>query len=85
MGKLVLGLHNILPSERIKARRIDRYAYAGYASRYYLVPKVVIQPLSIEEIKSVFDFSNREKINIHFGRAVPVIQGRALRMEFLLI
>ena len=57
MDKLEYGIRKILPKERIKARLIDRYAYASDASHFYLVPKIVVQPVSIEEIKQLFEFS----------------------------
>jgi D-lactate dehydrogenase len=44
MDKLEKELYNLLPAERIKTRLIDRYAYAGDASHYYLLPRAVIQP-----------------------------------------
>jgi D-lactate dehydrogenase len=78
MDKLVTGLYKILPTERIKARLIDRYAYAGDASHYYLVPKVVIQPLSIQEIKKVFEFSHCKKINITFRAGGTSLSGQGV-------
>jgi len=57
MESLEKKLLSILPAERIKARLIDRYAYAGDASHFYLVPKAVVQPISIEEIQKLFAFS----------------------------
>ena len=78
MDKLRKGLYKILPAERIKMRLIDRYAYAGDASHYYLVPKAVIQPISIEEIKSLFEFSHREKINITFRAGGTSLSGQGV-------
>jgi hypothetical protein len=42
MDKLVKELYKILPAERIKARLIDRYVFAGDASHYYLVARLEV-------------------------------------------
>ena len=84
MDKLEKELLQFTAGEKIKTRLIDRYAYAGDASHYYLLPRAVIQPISVEEIKRVFEFSHREKINITFRAGGTSLLGRELRMEFLL-
>ena len=78
MDRLEKGLHTILPEERVKARLIDRYAYASDASHFYLLPKAVVQPISIEEIKKIFEFSHREKINITFRTAGTSLSGQGI-------
>ena len=67
MDKLEKKLLDILPKERVRARLIDRYAYASDASHFYLVPLAVIQPVSIEEIKKIFELSHRENIHLAEG------------------
>jgi len=71
-------LRSILPPERIKARLIDRYAYASDASHFYLVPKAVVQPVSIEEIQKIFEFSQREKIPVTFRAGGTSLSGQAV-------
>ena len=78
MDKSVKELYNILPAERIKARLIDRYAYASDASHFYLVPRAVVQPVSVEEIKKIFEFSHRENINITFRAGGTSLSGQAV-------
>ena len=78
MSGLESQLHNILPKERVKARLIDRYAYASDASHFYLVPKAVVQPISIEEVKKIFEFSHREKINITFRAGGTSLSGQGV-------
>jgi D-lactate dehydrogenase len=68
----------ILPKERIKARLIDRYAYASDASHFYLVPKGVVQPISIEEIQQLFSFSHRENIPLTFRAGGTSLSGQAI-------
>lgn len=78
MEHLEKQLHTIFPKERIKARLIDRYAYASDASHFYLVPKAVVQPISIEEIQKLFKFSQREKINITFRAGGTSLSGQGV-------
>lgn len=78
MNNLEKGIRKILPEERIKARLIDRYAYASDASHFYLVPKIVVQPVSIEEIKKIFEFSQQEKIHITFRAGGTSLSGQAV-------
>ncbi len=78
MDRLEKELCNILPKERVKARLIDRYAYASDASHFYLLPKAVVQPVSIEEIKRIFEFSHREKINITFRAGGTSLSGQGV-------
>ncbi|MFI5129917.1 MAG: FAD-binding and (Fe-S)-binding domain-containing protein [Chitinophagales bacterium] len=78
MDLLHKKLLEILPADRVKARLIDRYAYASDASHFYLVPKAVVQPLSIEEIKKVFEFSHREKISLTFRAGGTSLSGQSV-------
>ena len=78
MNGLESQLHKILPKERVKARLIDRYAYASDASHFYLVPRAVIQPVSIEEVKRIFEFSHREKIHITFRAGGTSLSGQGV-------
>ncbi|MGH2645953.1 MAG: FAD-binding oxidoreductase, partial [Ginsengibacter sp.] len=78
MDKLSKELLKILPGERIKTRLIDRYAYASDASHFYLLPVAVIQPVSIDEIKKIFEFSHREKINITFRAGGTSLSGQGV-------
>ncbi len=75
---LASALQSILPKERIKTRLIDLYAYASDASFYYLVPKAVVQPVSIEEIQSLFHFSKKYQINLTFRTAGTSLSGQAI-------
>jgi D-lactate dehydrogenase len=78
MDKLEKKLLDILPKERVRARLIDRYAYASDASHFYLVPRAVIQPVSIEEIKKIFELSHRENIHLTFRAGGTSLSGQAV-------
>jgi D-lactate dehydrogenase len=71
-------LLEILPKERVKTRLIDRYAYASDASHFYLVPKAVVQPVSIEEVKELFAFSHKRKINLTFRAGGTSLSGQGV-------
>src|SRR5262245_44065045 len=78
MEELQNKLVAILPKERVKARLIDRYAYASDASHFYLVPKAVVQPISIEEIQRLFSFSHQYKINLTFRAGGTSLSSQAI-------
>ena len=78
MQALADKLLDILPKERIKARLIDRYAYASDASHFYLVPQAVVQPISIEEVQKLFEFSHKENISLTFRAGGTSLSGQAV-------
>ena len=71
-------LHEILPKDRIKGRLIDRYAYASDASHFYLVPKVVVQPNTIDEIQKLFAFSHTHQESLTFRAAGTSFSGQGV-------
>ncbi len=71
-------LLKILPSERVKTRLIDRYAYASDASHFYLIPKAVVQPVNIDEIKQLFSVSQDLKTPITFRAAGTSLSGQSV-------
>lgn len=72
------ALHKILPKERIKTRLIDRYAYASDASHFYLVPKAIVQPISIDEIQKLFEWSHQHKMHITFRAGGTSLSGQGV-------
>lgn len=75
---LLEALAQVLPPEHIKARLIDRYAFAGDASFYYLVPQVVVQPVGAGDIRSLFGVSQRLGIPMTFRAAGTSLSGQAV-------
>jgi len=71
-------LSEIVPSPRVRARLIDRIAYANDASYFRLVPQAVVQPNSISEIQSLFNFTQRNKIPMTFRAAGTSLSGQAV-------
>ena len=78
MDELEKDLLDILPKERVKARLIDRYAFASDASHFYLLPKAVVQPVSVKEIKKLFEFSHQQNIPITFRAGGTSLSGQGV-------
>jgi FAD/FMN-containing dehydrogenase len=62
-------LATLLPRERVLTRPIERIAYASDASFYRLIPQAVVQPVSVNEVVSLFDFGRRRGIPLTFRAA----------------
>lgn len=80
-----LGPHEIgeqlrafIDPSRILARRIDRIAFASDASLYRLIPRVVVQPVSSEEVRGLFRFSREQNIPLTFRAGGTSLCGQAI-------
>jgi D-lactate dehydrogenase len=71
-------LLNILPPDRVKTRAIDRYAFAGDASFYWLVPQAVVQPRDIVDVQALFKFSQEHDISLTFRAAGTSLSGQSV-------
>lgn len=71
-------LSSILDDHRVHTRAIDRIAYANDASYYRLVPQAVVQPNSVDEIQSLFKFSQQKRIPMTFRAAGTSLSGQAV-------
>ncbi len=78
MPNIAKLLESIIPANRIKARLIDLVSYASDAGFYYLRPKAVVQPVSEEEIKSLFQFSHQHQISVTFRAAGTSLSGQSI-------
>jgi D-lactate dehydrogenase len=78
MQNLKEKLSSILPDQRIRARLIDRIAYANDASYFRLVPQAVVQPNSISEIRALYRFSQGQRIPMTFRAAGTNLTGQAV-------
>jgi D-lactate dehydrogenase len=72
------GLAELLAPERVLTRTIDRVARANDASVYRLVPAAVVQPTSIDEMRSLFRFSRDYRIPLTFRAAGTSLSGQAV-------
>jgi D-lactate dehydrogenase len=71
-------LSTIIPEERILTKPIERYAYANDASYFRLIPQAVIQPVSVNEIRSLFRFSQQSNIPLTFRAAGTSLSGQSI-------
>jgi D-lactate dehydrogenase len=71
-------LERILPPERILDRPIDVAAYASDASFYRLVPRAVLRPESIAEVREIFALSRRLRVPMTFRAAGTSLSGQAI-------
>jgi D-lactate dehydrogenase len=71
-------LSSLIPDERILTKPIERYAYANDASYFRLIPQAVIQPSSVNEIQSLFQFSQQNHIPLVFRAAGTSLSGQSI-------
>jgi D-lactate dehydrogenase len=76
-------LVRILDRDRVLDRTIDRIAYANDASVYRLVPRVVVQPASIEEIRALLRFCVAARRSLTFRAAGTSLSGQAVTDDIL--
>jgi D-lactate dehydrogenase len=72
------SLAALIDSERILIRPIDLIAYASDASFYRLIPKAVVQTKGLDEIKTLFEFSQRAGIPMTFRAAGSSLSGQSI-------
>jgi D-lactate dehydrogenase len=75
---LASRLSQIIHPSRVKARWLDRIAYANDASYFRLVPQAVVQPNAIGEIQALFKFTQQHKIPMTFRAAGTSLSGQAV-------
>jgi hypothetical protein len=85
MDDLQKSLSAIIPQERIKSRLIDLVSYASDAGFYHLIPKVVVQPASVEEVRQLFGVCRELKVPLTFVPEAAVFRARLLQMAYLQI
>src|SRR5512137_2526169 len=71
-------LSSVLPSGRVLTRRLERYAHANDASYFRLIPQAVVEPVSIDEIRNLFLFSQQNCIPLTFRAAGTSLSGQAI-------
>ncbi|MBI5538257.1 MAG: FAD-binding oxidoreductase [Deltaproteobacteria bacterium] len=75
---LVDALERALSPDRVLSRPIDVVAYASDASFYRLVPRVVVQPRSEDEVAALFALSQQHKVPLTFRAAGTSLSGQAV-------
>jgi D-lactate dehydrogenase len=78
-------LTSILPEERVLTHPLERYAYANDASYFRLVPQAVVHAASIDEIRDLFQFSQRNRIPLTFRAAGTSLSGQSVSDGILVV
>jgi D-lactate dehydrogenase len=72
------SLEAVLPAERVLTGVLDRFAFATDASVYRRVPRGVVQPASIEEVRGIFRLSHRQRVPLTFRAAGTSLSGQSV-------
>lgn len=83
MSLLEDELDQELAPDRVLTRMIDRIAYASDASFYRLIPRVVVQPRSLDEIGALFRLSRAHGIPMTFRTGGTSLSGQAVTQGIL--
>lgn len=78
MTSISKQLQQFLPPHKIKDKLIDRHAFAADAGFYYLLPQVVVQPDTVEEIKQLFSFAHHNNTPLTFRAAGTSLSGQSI-------
>ena len=57
MQNIAFEIRKYFSDNKLKLSLTDRYAFAGDAGFYYLLPQAIVQPDSLEDIQQLFLFS----------------------------
>lgn len=77
-GELGAQLSALLEPSRVLTRMIDRIAFASDASLYRLIPRAVVQPILLEEVRKLFLFSRERQIPLTFRAGGTSLCGQAI-------
>ncbi len=78
MQEIAIKLGKYFPEHQLKTSLTDRYAFAGDAGFYYLLPQAIVQPETEEDIRRLFSFAIRQKIPITFRTAGTSLSGQSI-------
>ena len=71
-------LVSLIEPARVLTRRIDRIAWANDASVYRLVPRAVVLPRTVDEVRALLRFSRLRRIPLTFRAAGTSLSGQAV-------
>ncbi|MFT4023314.1 MAG: FAD-binding oxidoreductase [Flavihumibacter sp.] len=75
---LLQQLAAFLPPQRMKTRLVDRVSYASDAGFYQLIPRVVVLPVSEEEVGRLFSIAARTHTPVVFRAGGTSLSGQAI-------
>jgi D-lactate dehydrogenase len=77
-GRLLQQLRQHIEPSRILTRPIDRIAFASDASFYHLVPEIVVQPTTVEEVRVLFQLCRENHIPLTFRAGGTSLSGQSI-------
>ena len=72
------SLEAIVGPERVFDRPVDRVAFASDASFYRLVPRAVVFPIDVDDVRKLFRLSQEREIPMTFRAAGTSLSGQAI-------
>ena len=78
-------LCRIVDADRVLTREIDRVAWANDASVYRLVPRAVVLPATVDEVRALLAFSRRHGVPLTFRAAGTSLSGQAVTDGILVV
>jgi D-lactate dehydrogenase len=75
---LLPALRAALPPGRVRARPIDLAAYASDASVYRIVPRAVVAPHDVAEVRATLEVAHAHRVPITFRAAGTSLSGQAV-------
>jgi len=75
---IATGLKKHFAEHKLRLKLIDRHAFAGDAGFYYLLPKAIVQPDSVEDIRQLFLFAKENNTPITFRTGGTSLSGQSI-------
>src|SRR5438105_948867 len=80
---LLTELSSVLPPQRCKTRPIDVHAWSVDAGFYTLVPKAVVFPPNLEELRTLLTLARQHNTSITFRTAGTSLSGQSVTSGIL--
>ena len=77
-GEISDLLKDRIDPSRILIREIERIAFASDASFYRLIPRAVVQPIGVEEVRHLFHFSHEHQVPLVFRAGGTSLSGQSI-------
>lgn len=76
--EIAKNLSRYFPVHQLKTSLTDRYAFAGDAGFYYLIPSAIVLPETEEDIRKLFLFATEHKVPVTFRTAGTSLSGQSI-------
>ena len=82
-ARLVRDLEEVLAPDRVLARPIDLVARSIDASIYRLIPKVVVRPRDLDEVRALLGYARAHRRHLTWRTAGTSLSGQAVSDDIL--